>query len=394
MVTPMQPIRIALVGVGRIADLHAQAYTHDPRATLWALCDRDEELLARRADEWGVERTFTDYADLLADPDVQAVEILTPTSLHCEQVLAAAAAGKHISVQKPMALSMEDGRRMVDACERAGVVYKVCENYVFYPPLQRARVLIDGGAIGRVLSVGMRMVGAGSGGWPVAADSWRWRLEEAKVAGGPTVFDHGHHMYSCGWYLGGRIDKLHAWIHHVDAVVDSPATVQWAYEDGLAQGSVQFVMCPELEVESPYYSNDEWFEIAGTRGLIWVNSCTAEFRPGLPAVTLQTSDGVQHIDDLDSDWAAGFTGALRNFGSSRPCCPARRDWRSWRSTWRSSAPSASSGRCTWTSYAGPTARPSTAAVTARTCAPSARTGHRSGPVCSEATTATHPAVGS
>ena len=313
MVTPMQPIRIALVGVGRIADLHAQAYTHDPRATLWALCDRDEELLARRADEWGVERTFTDYADLLADPDVQAVEILTPTSLHCEQVLAAAAAGKHISVQKPMALSMEDGRRMVDACERAGVVYKVCENYVFYPPLQRARVQIDGGAIGRVLSVGMRMVGAGSGGWPVAADSWRWRLEEAKVAGGPTVFDHGHHMYSCGWYLGGRIDKLHAWIHHVDAVVDSPATVQWAYEDGLAQGSVQFVMCPELEVESPYYSNDEWFEIAGTRGLIWVNSCTAEFRPGLPAVTLQTSDGVQHIDDLDSDWAAGFTGALRNF---------------------------------------------------------------------------------
>lgn len=313
MVTPVQPIRIALVGVGRIADLHARAYRRDPRANLWALCDRDEELLARRATEWGVSRTYTDYAALLADPDVEAVEILTPTGLHCEQVLAAAAAHKHVSVQKPMALSMADARRMVEACERARVVFKVCENYVFYPPLLKAKELIDAGAIGRVLNVGMRMIGAGSGGWPVAAASWRWRLEEAQVAGGPTVFDHGHHMYSCAWFLGGRIDKLHAWIHHIDAVVDSPATIQWSYEDGLAQGSVQFVMCPELEIASPYYSNDEWFEIVGSKGLIWVNRCTAAFRDQLPAVTLQTSAGVEHFDDLDADWAAGFDGALRNF---------------------------------------------------------------------------------
>ena len=313
MVTPLQPIRIALVGVGRIADLHARAYRRDPRANLWALCDRDEELLARRAAEWDVSRTYTDYAELLADPDVQAVEILTPTGLHCEQVLAAAAARKHVSVQKPMALSMADARRMVDACERAGVVFKVCENYVFYPPLLKAKELIDSGAIGRVLNVGMRMIGAGAGGWPVAAASWRWRLEEAQVAGGPTVFDHGHHMYSCAWFLGGRIDKLHAWIHHVDAVVDSPATIQWTYEDGLGQGSVQFVMCPDLEIASPYYSNDEWFEIVGSKGLIWVNRCTAAFRGELPAVTLQTSAGVEHFDDMDADWAAGFAGALRNF---------------------------------------------------------------------------------
>ncbi len=327
MVTPAQPIRIALVGVGRIADLHARGYTHEPRANLFALCDRDEELLARRAKEWGVSRTYTDYADLLADPDVEAVEILTPTSLHCEQVLAAAAARKHISVQKPMALTMDDARRMVDACRQAGVVYKVCENYVFYPPLRKAKELIDAGTIGRVLNVGMRMIGAGSGGWPVAAAAWRWRLEEAQFAGGPTVFDHGHHMYSCAWYLGGRIDKLHAWIHHIDAVVDSPATVHWSYEDGLAQGSAQFVMCPELEVEAPYYSNDEWFEIVGTKGLIWVNQCTGAFRSQLPAVTLQTSDGIEHFDDMDADWAAGFTGALSNFvdaiyGIERPLLSA------------------------------------------------------------------------
>ncbi len=313
MVTPMQPIRIGMVGVGRIADLHARGYATDPRATLWALCDRDEELLARRAEEWGVSRTYTSLEEMLADPDLQAVEILTPTGLHCEQVLAAAAAGKHVSVQKPMALTMEDARRMVDACARAKVVFKVCENYVFYPPLQKARQLIDQGAIGDVLNVGMRMVGTAAGGWPVAAAAWQWRLEEAKLAGGPTVFDHGHHMYSSAWYLGGRIDKLHAWIHYVDAVIDSPATIQWAYEDGLAQGSVQFVMCPDLEVEAPYYSNDEWFEIVGRRGLIWVNQCTAAFRSQLPAVTLQTGAGIQHFDDMDADWAAGFAGALRNF---------------------------------------------------------------------------------
>ena len=250
---------------------------------------------------------------MLADPDVDAVEILTPSRLHAQMTVDAAAAGKHVSVQKPMALTVHEAQEMVDACEAAGVVFKVCENYVFYPPLVRARELIDAGAIGRPLNLGMRMVGAALGGWEIAPEAWQWRLEEAAMAGGPQTFDHGHHMYSAGWFLLGPIDKIHAWINHIDAVVDSPATFHWNCADGLAQGSVQFVMSPQMAIPGPYYSNDEWFEVVGTSGILWVNQCTASLRDDLSPVVLYNGDGTTRIDDLETDWAAGFDGALRNF---------------------------------------------------------------------------------
>jgi len=306
-------VRIALVGVGRIADLHAGAYARDDRAVLAAVCDADEGTARQRAGEWSVDRVYTDYARLLADPDIDAVEILTPSRLHAEMTLQAAAAGKHVSVQKPMALTVPDALEMVRACEAAGVVLKVCENYVFYPPLVRARELIDAGAIGTPLNIGMRMIGAAQGGWPIAPEAWQWRLEEAQIAGGPQTFDHGHHMYSSGWYLLGRIDKIHAWINHLDAVIDSPATLHWNHVGGLAQGSVQFVMSPQMTIPNPYYSNDEWFEIVGTSGIIWVNQCTASLRSDQPPVVLYSDGEFTPLDDMEADWAAGFDGALRNF---------------------------------------------------------------------------------
>lgn len=311
--TDGSPLRVAMVGVGRITDLHAGAYAHEPRAELAAVCDISADAARARADEWGVGKVCTDYAEVLADPDVDAVEICTPSRLHADQVVQAAAAGKHVSVQKPMALTIPDAQRMVAACERAGVVLKVCENYVFYPPLVKARELIDAGTIGKVLNVGMRMVGAARGGWPIAPAAWQWRLEEAKLAGGPQTFDHGHHMYSTGWFLGGEIDVVHAWINHIDPVVDSPATIQWNYAGGLAQGSVQFVMCPDLAMPSPYYSNDEWVEIVGTKGIVWVNQCTSHVRTDLPPVCVYTGGEVEHLHDVEGDWAGGFHGALRNF---------------------------------------------------------------------------------
>jgi len=312
-VTENPKIRVALVGVGRIADLHAGAYAHEPRAELYAVCDIDEAVAQRRAEEWGARRAYTDLQQALDDDQVDAVEILTPTRLHVGMVRDAAAAGKHTSVQKPMALNIPDARAMISACEQAGVTFKICENYVFYPPLVKARQLIDEGAIGQVLNVGMRMVGGGSGGWDVAPEAWQWRLEEAQLAGGPTTFDHGHHMYSSGWYLGGEIDKMHAWINHIDAVVDSPATVQWNYAGGLAQGSVQFVLAPDLTMPAPYYSNDEWYEVVGSKGILWVNQCTARVRTDLPPLCLYTDGQMQPVDDVPADWAEGFNGALRNF---------------------------------------------------------------------------------
>src|SRR6185295_16340393 len=111
----MDRVRIGIVGVGNIATLNVPGYLAHEHCDVIALCDPCADVLQKRSHEWGVDRTCTDLADLLADDEMDAVEILGPTPLHAEHVIAAARAGKHVSVQKPIANMVSDGRRMVQA---------------------------------------------------------------------------------------------------------------------------------------------------------------------------------------------------------------------------------------------------------------------------------------
>ena len=98
----MDTVRLAIVGCGNICQLNAPGYLEHPRCQVVALCDVDRSRAERRAREWGIApRIYTDYAQLLDDRGVDAVELLTPTYLHADQIVAALEAGKHVSCQKP-----------------------------------------------------------------------------------------------------------------------------------------------------------------------------------------------------------------------------------------------------------------------------------------------------
>ena len=111
----MERLRVGLIGVGGIARLHALGYQDNPQAELYALCDVDEGLLQQRAKEWGAQRTYSDYRQLLADPHVKAVEVITPHHLHAPMGIAALEAGKHVSMQKPMAVSVTECDALIAA---------------------------------------------------------------------------------------------------------------------------------------------------------------------------------------------------------------------------------------------------------------------------------------
>ena len=172
----MEQVRLGIIGGGRIADLNVLGYLDHPRCKIVAVCDLDPETAARRQKEWHTERAGTDYRELLAAPDIDAVEILAPHRLHHPMVLAAARAGKHVSVQKPMCLTMRESDEMIDACRQAGVKLKLFENFVFYPPYRRAREIIAAGGIGEPRSINIKL-GGGMGGWWVPLKSWLWRLD-------------------------------------------------------------------------------------------------------------------------------------------------------------------------------------------------------------------------
>ena len=108
----MDKVRLGVLGAGNIAVMNVQGYLEDPRCDVVAVCDTDEEVGRQAAKEWGAESYYPDLADMLADDSIDAIEVLTPTHLHHDHVIAALEAGKHVSVQKPVANSVEDALEM------------------------------------------------------------------------------------------------------------------------------------------------------------------------------------------------------------------------------------------------------------------------------------------
>ena len=304
-------INVALIGCGRIADVHVPGYLGASEARIFAVCDANPAVAEARGREWGAERVYVDYNKLLADEDVHAVEILTPLLLHEPMTIAAAAAGKHIALQKPMTYSLSSADRMLAACRRAGVVFKITENYVFYPPLVKAKELIEQGAIGEPLGVRIRLLSGGSGGWAVPAGAWEWRIKESEAGRGLNTFDHGHHLWSTAWFLLGESERVTAWIESNDGIMDCPAVVMWKYKSGARLGVCDLIHAGELHIPSKYYANDEWIEITGTGGVLFIRRCTGNIHDG-PALGL-FDGGKMHAFDVPSDWGLGFIGATRNF---------------------------------------------------------------------------------
>ena len=135
----MDRVRLGIAGIGNIAQLNVRGYLAHDRCDVVALCDPREDKATAMARQWDVPKVYTELDRMLADDEIDAVEILTPTYLHHDHVIAAARAGKHISCQKPMANSVAEARAMMAAVEEAGVVFRVTECAFHYEPLQKAK---------------------------------------------------------------------------------------------------------------------------------------------------------------------------------------------------------------------------------------------------------------
>ncbi|MDI7276316.1 MAG: Gfo/Idh/MocA family oxidoreductase [Anaerolineae bacterium] len=351
----MERVRVGFIGVGGIARLHYLGYQDNPRAQVSAICDVDEGQLRRRAGEWGIRKTYTDYRQLLADPDVDAVEVLTPHHLHAPVGVAALEAGKHVSMQKPMAVTASECDALIEAAKRSGRLFRVFENFVYYPPMLRAKELLDSGAIGEPLSIRIKIVQGSMGkGWQVPYKRWGWRFDPVQSGHGRVMFDYGYHFFNLARWFLGEVEKTYAWITYrpirrelaergvrliegVDHVVgadaashpeevalpeareipeewliDSPAVAIWKYRDAEKYGSVEVNTSFDLLVRSRYTPEDEWVELTGTRGFIWVNRCTSMLLDRPPVVMYR--DGVTtEFSDMETDWAASFVAGMRDF---------------------------------------------------------------------------------
>ena len=142
-------VGIALIGSGRMGSFHGETVSRRlPGARLVAVADPAPGAAKKLADELGADRAYTDAAQVWADPEVDAVVIAAPARFHADLVVAAAGAGKNVFCEKPMALTLADADRAIDAARAAGVVLQVGFNRRFAPDWAAARALFDSGQVG------------------------------------------------------------------------------------------------------------------------------------------------------------------------------------------------------------------------------------------------------
>jgi predicted dehydrogenase len=312
----MTPIRVALVGCGRISDLHELGYRGREDARIVAVCDTDRGRAQDKAQAWGVGKVYADYRQLLADPAVDLVELLIPHHLHAEMTIAACQAGKHVSLQKPMALNVAEADRMIEAAQKAGVVLRVYENFVFYPPHVRARQMIEAGEIGEPQMIRMHVsTGKSATGWKVPLSSWVWRFDEKRCGGGPLVFDHGYHIFSLAHYLMGPVERVAAWIDRSRVVptkyVDAPAVIMLQFQAPRRYGVMDFAHTPHMVLDSLYYADDDRVEVIGDKGTIFINRCTAR-TVDLPPLVLFRDGKTTAIPVERVEWHDSFVDCTRH----------------------------------------------------------------------------------
>jgi predicted dehydrogenase len=316
----VERLRVAIIGPGRISDLHTIEYVNSPHTEIAAVCKPDTDGALARARSWGIEpeKVYADWQDCLADDSIDAFEVLLPHHMHMEVALAAIETGKHLSIQKPVGFTVAECSQFVEAAavaEARGQVVRVFENFLFYPPVSRMVDIVRDGEIGEVLSVRqISRSGDPACGWDVPDRAAAWRFDIDQNGGGPLVFDDGLHKFSIFWALLGVADEVHAWIGSTPVeggALDSPSVVSMRWGSG-AMGVLEVVNAPELQVQSLFYSQDDRVEVTGTKGVAWVNRGHGKLQE-IPSLQVYKDGHTTDYEDIAAEWDESFVLATRDF---------------------------------------------------------------------------------
>jgi predicted dehydrogenase len=199
-----QKIRIGIVGLGFGAEF-IPIYQAHPDAELVAVARRSEEELHKVADHFGISGRYTSYEAMLRDPDIDAIHINTPIGSHADQAVAALRAGKHVACTVPMAVSIEDCQRVVQAQEQSGKSYMMMETSVYTREFLYAKDLLDSGKLGRIQFLRGAHIQE-MAGWP---DYWKELppMHYATHAVSPLLALAGREARSVRGFGSGRVNR-------------------------------------------------------------------------------------------------------------------------------------------------------------------------------------------
>lgn len=278
-------VRVGLIGSQFISGIHAEALRQCAHAELAAIASPTPGHAAALAKRFGIPRHFTDYRQLLALQDLDLVIVGAPNHLHCQLAVDAAAAGKHVVMEKPLCLNLAEADRMLEACRLANVKLMYAEELCFAPKYVRLKQLLDSGALGTPTLLKQSEKHDG----PHAAHFW-----DVQRSGGGVTMDMGCHAIEFfRWLLGRpRITSVYAQmstsVHGAKTRGDDNAILILEFENG--------VVAMAEESWTKLGGMDDRAEVYGSQGVAYAD--------------------LLHGNSIETYSAAGYEYAVEKAGST------------------------------------------------------------------------------
>jgi len=286
---------VCVIGSGRAGMIHAENFAKNvPGAYLAAVVDPVEQVAKDACDKLGISTYYAHHQQALDDPNVDAVIIVTPTKYHVEIAIAAAKAKKHILCEKPMAMNVDECKKMIAAAEENNVVLQIGFMRRFDAGFIQAKEIVDSGEIGDVVMVRSNTRG------PSVPRPWMYDL---KKSNGPLAEVNSHDIDALMWFAGSNIKSIYA-IGGNYRSPDAKAEFPDFYDNVSAVVSFENGMQGMIDgAQGVGYAYDSRVEILGTKGCVFVGRLTDN------AVVTCTADNGNGVYPLVSSWTKLFEGA-------------------------------------------------------------------------------------
>lgn len=321
-------LKIGLIGAGGIAqNAHVPGYLSMPDdCEIVAACDVNPETLAQAAEKFSIARTTTDYHELLADPEIDAVSVTTPNAYHMQPTIDALNAGKHVLCEKPLAMNAEEAKKMCRAAKDSGKILQVALQMRFSSEGRFLKQFIDNGNMGDIYYA--RAKALRRRGVP----HWGVFIDKEKQGGGPLI-DIGVHILDLTLFLMGYPKPVVATGKTWDVLAKDEQNANFWGEfdrkkftvEDFAVGMIRFDNGAVVTLESSFMANmeDDPFEtqLYGTKA----GAIVRKWSPGSPVRIFKEIDqqyfelSPQKLPKVDSDHTAevqAFVKAIQNNDSS------------------------------------------------------------------------------
>jgi predicted dehydrogenase len=288
----MPPIRTALIGCGKVGQIHAAALKQLPESEFVAVCDASAERAAAFAAKYGVT-PFSDIETMLRDSGAQAVIIGTPHPAHAAPAIQAARLGVHVLVEKPLAASLQDCDAMIAAAHRAGVYLGVISQRRFYEPVRRMKDAIDAGKIGAP-ALGVFLMYSWRDHAYYQSDPWRGRWD---TEGGGVLVNQSPHMLDLLQWFMGEIDEIRGYWSNVNhpyiEVEDTSAAIILFKSGGLGSIVTSLAQKPGIYTKVHIHgTNGASVGVETDRGATFVAGVSEIAEP--PLTDIWTIPGEEH----------------------------------------------------------------------------------------------------